>query len=114
MCIRDSVYTVARGTPPMLIAIATAVFVETLTPGQYLGIGIISIGILITGVAPHAPVKATLLALCVALTIACYSILDGLGARASGEPIGYAVWFFVLMGAVFVVLVASWRGPRCV
>ena len=105
------VYTVARGTPPMLIAIATAVFVETLTPGQYLGIGIISLGILITGVAPHAPVKATLLALCVALTIASYSILDGLGARASGEPIGYAVWFFVLMGAVFVALVAAWRGP---
>ena len=106
------VYTVARGTPPLLIAIATAAFVETLTPGQYLGIGIISAGILITGFAPHAPVKATALALCVAVTIACYSILDGLGARASGEPIGYAVWFFVLMGAAFVALVASWRGLK--
>lgn len=105
------VYTVARGTPPLLIAIATAAFVETLTPGQYLGIGIISLGILITGFAPHAPLKATVLALCVALTIASYSILDGLGARASGEPVGYAVWFFVLMGAVFVALVAGWRGP---
>ncbi len=106
------VYTVARGTPPLLIAIATAAFVETLTPGQYLGIGIISLGILITGFAPHAPLKATLLALCVAVTIACYSILDGLGARASGEPIGYAIWFFVLMGATFAGLVALWRGPK--
>lgn len=106
------VYTVARGTPPMLIAMATALFVETLTPGQYAGIAIISTGILITGFAPHAPRKATLLALCVAVTIAGYSILDGLGARASGEPIGYAVWFFVLMGAVFVMLVSAWRGPH--
>ncbi len=106
------VYTVARGTPPMLIAIATALFVETLKPGQYLGIGIISLGILVTGVAPHAPVRATLLALCVAVTIAGYSILDGLGARASGEPIGYAVWFFVLMGAAFAALVAGWWGVR--
>ncbi len=106
------VYTVARGTPPMLIAIATALYVETLTPGQYLGIAIISLGILITGVAPHAPRKATLLALCVAVTIAAYSILDGLGARASGEPISYAIWFFVLMGAAFAALVAAWRGPR--
>jgi len=106
------VYTVARGTPPLLIAIATALFIETLTPGQYAGIGVISLGILITGFAPNAPTKATLLALCVALTIACYSILDGLGARASGEPIGYAVWFFVLMGAVFVMLVGAWRGPK--
>lgn len=104
------VYTVARGTPPMLIAIATALFVETLTPGQYAGIAVISLGILITGVAPHAPAKATGLALCVAVTIAGYSILDGLGARASGEPVGYAAWFFVLMGASFVALVAARRG----
>lgn len=105
------VYTVARGTPPMLIAVATALFIETLTPGQYFGIAIISLGILITGVAPHAPTRATFLALCVAVTIATYSILDGLGARASGEPIGYAAWFFVLMGATFAALVAAWRGP---
>lgn len=106
------VYTVARGTPPMLIAVATAGLGETLAPGQYLGIAILSLGILTTGVAPHAPIKATLLALCVAVTIASYSILDGLGARASGEPIGYALWFFVLMGACFCAIVAWWRGIR--
>jgi uncharacterized membrane protein len=106
------VYTVARGSPPLLIAVATAVLGETLLPGQYLGIAIISAGILLTGFAPHAPLRATLLALCVAVTIASYSILDGLGARASGEPIGYAVWFFILMGACFVAIVAAWRGPK--
>lgn len=104
------VYTVARGTPPLLIAIATAALGETLAPGQYLGIAILSVGILTTGVAPHAPLKATLLALCVAATIATYSILDGWGARASGEPVGYAIWFFVLMGACFAAIVAGWRG----
>lgn len=105
------VYTVARGSPPMLIALATAALGETLAPGQYLGIAVISAGILATGIAPHAPARATLLALCVALTIAGYSVLDGLGARASGEPVGYAIWFFVLMGACFMAIVAAWRGP---
>ncbi|BCW87180.1 hypothetical protein sos41_03070 [Alphaproteobacteria bacterium SO-S41] len=105
------VYTVARGSPPLLVALATAALGETLLPGQYLGIAIISFGILLTGFAPHAPLRATLLALCVALTIATYSVLDGLGARASGEPIGYAAWFFVLMGATFAGIVAAWRGP---
>lgn len=106
------VYTIARGTPPMLVAVAMAVLGETLLPGQYAGIALISFGILISGIAPHAPARATLLALCVAVTIACYSVLDGLGARASGAPIGYAVWFFVVLGLFFVPLVAAIRGAR--
>lgn len=105
------VYTIARGTPPMLIAGTTALLGETLMPGQYLGIAIVSLGILSTGIAPHAPPRATILALCVALTIAAYSVLDGLGARASGEPIGYAVWFFIVLAIAFTALVAFLRGP---
>jgi drug/metabolite transporter (DMT)-like permease len=105
------VYTIARGSPPMLVALAMAGLGETLMPGQYMGIALISVGILATGIAPHAPPRATALALCVALTIACYSVLDGLGARASGEPVGYAVWFFVALGLFFTPLVAAIRGP---
>lgn len=105
------VYTIARGSPPMIVAIAMAALGETLLPGQYAGIGLISLGILCTGIAPHAPPRASLLALCVALTIAAYSVLDGLGARASGEPIGYAVWFFVALALFFTPLVAAIRGP---
>lgn len=106
------VYTIARGSPPMLVAAAMAALGETLLPGQYLGIALISLGVLATGIAPHAPPRATAFALCVALTIACYSVLDGLGARVSGEPIGYAVWFFVALGLFFTPLVAVIRGPR--
>lgn len=105
------VYTIARGTPPLLIAVATAALGETLAPGQYLGIGILSAGILMTGMAPHAPWQATLRALLVALTICAYSIVDGFGARASGEPVGYAVWFFIVLGLAFVPLVMAMTGP---
>lgn len=105
------VYTIARGTPPMLIAAATALLGETLMPGQYLGIAVVSLGILITGIAPHAPLRVTLLALGVALTICAYSVLDGLGARASGAPVGYSIWFFLVLGVAFTTLVAMLRGP---
>lgn len=104
------VYTVARGSPPMLIALATAALGETLAPGQYLGIAVISAGILATGIAPHAPARATLLALCVALTIAGYSVLDGLGARASGEPAAYTAWILVGGGTLTVAWSVLRRG----
>ena len=35
-----------------------------------------------------------------ALTITSYTLVDGFGARASGAPLQYAVWLFLLSGAV--------------
>ena len=35
------------------------------------------------------------------VTIAIYTVLDGLGVRHSGTPVGYTVWLFALQAVVF-------------
>lgn len=45
---------------------------------------------------PQAPGAVTRLALTNALVIACYTLMDGLGVRASGQPLSYILWLFLL------------------
>jgi len=45
-----------------------------------------------------------------ALIIACYTILDGIGVRASGNPISYTLWLFFL-DAWGILAFAAWRHP---
>ncbi len=45
------------------------------------------------------------------LTICAYSVVDGIGARASGNPHAYSAWLF--FGIAFVMLpYALWRDGR--
>ena len=46
--------------------------------------------------------RAVGFALFTALTICVYSVVDGIGARLSGNPNGYSLWLFV--GIAFVML----------
>jgi drug/metabolite transporter (DMT)-like permease len=55
--------------------------------------------------------RAVGFALMTALTICAYSVVDGIGARASGNPNAYSAWLFV--GIAFVMLpYAMWRDGR--
>jgi drug/metabolite transporter (DMT)-like permease len=51
---------------------------------------------------------AVVAALLTGLTIAAYSVADGLGVRASGSPLGYIGWLFVLEG--FSIVALFWLG----
>jgi len=46
-----------------------------------------------------------------ALCIAGYSLADGFGGRASGQPLAYIVWLFLLDGLPMVFLL-PWRRSR--
>jgi drug/metabolite transporter (DMT)-like permease len=46
----------------------------------------------------------------VAVTIAVYTTLDGLGVRRSGSPLGYVVWLCLLEGLALSVLVLATQG----
>jgi uncharacterized membrane protein len=84
------VYTIARGLAPALVAIgAVLVAGEVPSLSGSIGIGLVCLGIAAIGISPQAPVVATAWAGVTGLTIATYSILDGLGARASGDAIAY-------------------------
>jgi drug/metabolite transporter (DMT)-like permease len=110
------VYPIARGTAPLLVAVISVVFLGvTLTSGQTLAIGLIGIGIMSlclvrTGDGQRNPAAAAM-ALVTACSIAGYSLVDGLGARVSGSPIGFYAWETLINAFVFSIYVALSR-PR--
>lgn len=114
------VYTIMRGTPPFAVALAAPWLTgETLSPGAWLGIGLICCGILaLGGVGPGgltaARPAATGRALATAATIACYTLIDGLGVRNSGSAPSYIVWMFLLNAAPIAVAAFALRGRRTV
>jgi drug/metabolite transporter (DMT)-like permease len=109
------VYTIARGTPPLLITGLAAVTVgEIPTVGAVAGIALISIGILTVGMSPGAHRNGTLLAGAVAISIALYSISDGIGVRASGSALAYNGWVFFAVGVTTYVMALLLRGAKIV
>jgi len=93
-------YPLMRGVAPLLVAVfSVLVLGETLAHSAWVGIGIISVGILSLAARPAAGQgKGVLLALLNAAIIASYTVIDGLGARQSGTPLAYTLWLFVLTG----------------
>ncbi|MBL8673056.1 MAG: EamA family transporter [Alphaproteobacteria bacterium] len=92
------VYPIARGTAPLLVAIgAYAVADERLSPASMAGVGLVAAGIAALAFvrARVTDGRAVLAAFVTAGTIGAYSIVDGLGARASGNAHSYAAWLFL-------------------
>jgi drug/metabolite transporter (DMT)-like permease len=96
------VYPIARGSSPMLVTFgALALAHERLTAPALIGIALVSGGIV--GVAfgrGRSNGAATLTALGTGVMIACYTVSDGLGARASASPLAYTCWMFLVQGAL--------------
>ncbi|WP_329279643.1 DMT family transporter [Streptomyces sp. NBC_00691] len=98
-------YPIARGTAPLAVTALAAVFVDEIPDGwQLLGVAVASAGL--TGLAlwgirgkgarPHWP--ALLAAGATGLAIALYTVVDGVGVRASDTPLGYIAWLMLLEG----------------
>ena len=105
-------YPLMRGTAPMLVAMASFVFIgEDLTPLAWLGVACISGGVLLLGVTREwwTHRKAILFALCNAVLIAVYTVIDAKGARSSGHVVQYISMLFVLDGWPFAILVFMQR-----
>ena len=95
-------YPVMRGTPPLLVAIISALFLGTaLLPLEWAGIALISAGILtmLVGGRGTGARRGLVYAALNAVVIASYTLTDGLGVRVSGAPVTYVMWIFVLTGA---------------
>ena len=99
------VYPLARGVSPLVVTAAAAVFAaEAPTLPQATGIGVISAGmatLVLAGrreaIAAGKPSRAALLAAFgTGLTIAAYTVVDGIGVRKSGSPAGYIAWLMLL------------------
>jgi drug/metabolite transporter (DMT)-like permease len=106
-------YPLMRGTAPLLVTIlGTLVLRELPTLRMGIGIALISIGILsIAFVQRRAhPAAAAYWAFANACIIAAYTLVDGAGARASGNALSYVIWLIFLEGIPFVLWVLARRG----
>jgi drug/metabolite transporter (DMT)-like permease len=97
----SQVYPLARGTSPLVVTIMAAIFVrERPSAGQLAGVLVVSAGLaaLVFAGRRSAPLNrpALLAAAGTGLTIASYTVVDGVGVRASGSPAGYIGWLMLL------------------
>ncbi|KUO18885.1 DMT family transporter [Streptomyces dysideae] len=112
-------YPIARGTAPLVVTVLAAVFAHEVPDGwAAAGIGLSCAGL--TGVAlwglrGHRPNWAAIgAALATGLTIAVYTVVDGLGVRASGSPLGYIGWLMAVQGVVIPAYVIRRRRGQTV
>jgi drug/metabolite transporter (DMT)-like permease len=100
------VYPIARGAAPLMTAVlATLLLGES--PGGYgwAGIALLASGIVLLAVrggrvAKTFDARSVGFSLLTSLTITVYTIVDGSGARISGDPVAYTLWLFVLSSIV--------------
>lgn len=95
-------YPIMRGAAPLVVAVATTVLLgQHLVPLAWIGVLVISGGILMLSLESGLPRdwSAIGLALLSAVATAGYTIVDARGVQLSGSPIGFALWVFWLLGA---------------
>jgi drug/metabolite transporter (DMT)-like permease len=100
------IYPIARGTAPVMVALGAMVWAdEALSLWAWIGILTVSAGIMVLAAIRHADKRGIGAALATSAIIAAYSVVDGIGIRVSGTPIGYVVWLFAaeIFVAVFVI-----------
>ena len=114
-------YPIARGSSPLLVTLGAALFAhEAIGPLHLLGIVMISGGFIAIALqGSHVSRAGVLAALTTGVTIAVYTVIDGIGVRLSGgQAIAYTAWMFLfywLMPALFVAmrgLAALWSPVR--
>ncbi|GAA3127427.1 DMT family transporter [Streptomyces echinatus] len=98
------VYPIARGSAPLVVTVLAAVFAHEV-PGAWAGAGIAVsclglTGVSLWGLRGNRPDWAAIgAALATGLTIAAYTVVDGLGVRAAHSPLGYIAWLMAVQGA---------------
>lgn len=108
------VYPIARGAAPMIAALAGLfLLADAVRPIEYLGIAVLGLGILTMarGVFTDGESRRLLpYALGSALATASYTLIDGMGARVSGDAIAYVGWIYVVDGILFAAGMVALRG----
>ena len=94
-------YPLMRGAPPLIVALVSALALGMgLSLTGWFGIGLVSLGLLsLTLGGAGGNSRGVLFALANALVIASYTLVDAFGVRASGSPVGYTMWIYVLTGS---------------
>ena len=110
-------YPLARGTAPLVVALVGVTLVgQRLTLPEVAGVLAISGGLLVLVVGAggvRAGRPAVLAAVATGLSIATYTVLDGVGVRRAGpeqvDIAAYIAWLFVLQGPLIAGVIAFRR-----
>ncbi|CAM5684203.1 MULTISPECIES: EamA family transporter [Streptomyces] len=109
-------YPIARGSAPLVVTVLAAVFAHEV-PNGWAAAGIALscaglTGVALWGLRGRRPDWAAIgAALATGLTIAAYTLVDGLGVRASGSSLGYIAWLMLVQGTVIpAYALHRWRG----
>ena len=102
-------YPLTRGSAPMLTALlAFAIIGENLAWNGWLAIVAIAAGIAALSLDALArgglTRRAGAAALVNAGVVVCYTLIDGLGARAAGNGVAYGVWMIAATAALIAIL----------
>lgn len=110
------VYPLMRGVAPLITALLGIVWLREWPAAlSWAGIVLISIGVIALALRPaearlwSGHRLAVGFALANAVVIALYTIIDGTGARLSGNPWSYVAWLCVLDGIPFSLYVLATR-----
>ena len=114
------VYPIARGSAPLMTAVATTAFIgERLGLLGWCGILLLAAGVLLLSLRGGSDLArldrtAVGFALFTAVTICAYSVVDGVGARLSGNANAYSVMLFVGIGPVMLIYALARRGHEVI
>ena len=112
-------YPIARGSSPVIVAVGAWLFVgETQGTAQILGIAVASLGIIsLAGPLKNrrdGEGKAILFAFATSITIAFYTLMDGMGVRRTPEPMSYVLWLLFLEAPLMLAIGLWLRRGRIV
>ena len=109
-------YPLMRGSAPLIVTVLGSIFLRELPSVQMtagillISLGIVSIAFVQRGGAHRRhPAAAAYWAFANAAIIAAYTLVDGAGARASGNALAYVCWLIAVEGIPFLVWVLARR-----
>ena len=110
----NQTYPIARGTSPLVVAVGAYFLAgEHLGAAALAGIAMLAAGLISLAVSSgrlsRRDLPAVAAAILTGLTIAAYSVTDGLGVRHAHDPLAYTALLFVLQGPPLLAAAAIRR-----
>ena len=110
------VYPIARGGAPLVVLLISSAYLSDVVTGIEIA-GILVLGLGIVGMARDAFTsresrRLVPYALGSAMMTAGYTLVDGLGARVSGDPVAYVGWLFSANMVFLPIALYVLRGPQ--
>lgn len=108
------VYPISRGTAPLIVMLVSLAFLsDPIRATEYAGVAVLGLGIVLMARGAFTSGESRRLipyALGAATATAGYTLVDGIGARISGEPWAYVGWLLALSAVFYVPAITALKG----